>query len=424
MMTQKLRFTTYIVLIFLAGCSSLAPLLSTPTTAPVLTATSTPQPEPTSTAPPVARSQTLRIWLPPRFDPDANTPSANLLKQRLADFENEHPGVTVEVRIKAETGDTDLLNSLSVTSKAAPSAMPDLVALSHSDMEDAALNGLLHPIDGLTTILDDPDWYAFAREMGRMQNTGFGLPFAANAMAIVYRPAVFEGIPSSWTSIFESGNLMVYPASDPRAYFSLSLYLSVNDQLVDAQGALALNEETLTRVLSFHKRPIDSLVVPLVTKDYQTDQQSMPVFYSGEAGAAVIWLSSDLDVRSGKYIPVLGLDDAPYSLADGWVWSLAGSDVEKQSLAVELATYLVDSGYMSSWTKSSGYLPTRPQALDGWEEDAELTEEINEILQSAYPVPSDDVLAVMSPLLQEALIRIFNGEQPEAVARSVIESLE
>jgi len=207
------------------------------------------------------------------------------------------------------------------------------------------------------------------------------------------------------------------------SYFSLSLYLSENNQLVDAQGALTLDEETLSRVLSFHKQSLEAGILPPLLKDYQTDQQTMPIFYSGEAGVAVIWVSSDLGIESGEYIPVFGLTEAPYSLADGWVWSLAGSDTEKQSLAVELAAYLVDSDYMALWTSASGYLPTRPQALDAWE-DVDLKESINLVLQSAHPVPSDTVLMEVSPLMQQALIRIFNGEQPEVVARSVIENLK
>ena len=63
------------------------------------------------------------------------------------------------------------------------------------------------------------------------------------------------------------------------------------------------------------------------------------------------------------------------------------------------------------------------QALSGWEGD-ELKASINEVLQSAHPIPSKDVVSVVGPLMQGALIRIFNGEQPEVVARSVIEDLK
>jgi len=422
-MTHKLRFVTYVPLIFLAGCSSLAPLLSAPTPVPVPQVTATPQPESLPTAIQPAGPRILRVWLPPRFDPNADTPSANLLKQRLADFQAEHPGLQIEVRVKSEGGNNGLLNSLSLTSLAAPSAAPDLIALSYSDMGSAAQMGLIHPIDGLTTIMQDPDWYVFARDLAHVQNSEFGLPFAADALVIVYRPAVFKEAPSIWGSIFESGNQMVFPASDPKSYFPLSLYLSENNQIADAQGALTLDEKTLTRVLTFYKQAIDAGAVPPAVKDFQTDQQSMPMFYDGEAGVAVIWVSSDLGIQSGQYLPLFGMDDMPYTLTDGWVWSLASSDSEKQSLVIELATYLVDSSYMSSWTDASGYLPTRPQALDGWA-DEELRGSINEVLQYAHPVPSDNVLTRAGPLMQQALVRIFNGEQPEAVAGSVIESLK
>jgi len=78
---------------------------------------------------------------------------------------------------------------------------------------------------------------------------------------------------------------------------------------------------------------------------------------------------------------------------------------------------------MSEWALAYGVLPTRPQAVDGWD-DQLLKLSMDEVLQSAHPIPPRDVMAIVSPVLQEAVIRIFNGEQPEVVARSVIESLK
>jgi multiple sugar transport system substrate-binding protein len=423
MMSRLLRFAHTALILSLVGCSSLAPFLATPTAVPVISATVTPQPPAVQTEVPVDGARILRVWLPPRFDPNANTASANLLKQRIYEFETQHPGLQIEIRVKAEEGDAGLLNSLSVTSMAAPSIMPDLIALTHSDMDTAVLKGLLHPMDGLTTLLQDPDWYAFARQMGRVQNTGFGLPFASDALVILYRPAVFEEPPSSWESIFASGNQMVYPPSDPQAFFSLALYLSETDQPSDGQGNLTIDEDALVHVLSFHKNAMDSNVVDPSRKEDRTEQQSLQIYYDGRAGAAIIWASRDLKVKSGRFAPLHGLNDSPYTLADGWVWALAGEDNENAALAVELASWLVESDFLSEWTHLSGYLPTRPQALAGWEE-AELKQDVNDLLQFARPMPSEDVLSILGPILQGAVIRVFNGEQPEAVARSVIEGLK
>lgn len=420
MKTRTLRIANLSLILLLAGCSSLAPLLATPTPVLAPEATSTPQAIPTATAPVMAdESRILRVWLPPQFDPNAGTPSADLLKQRLTDFENEY-AVEVEIRIKSET---DVLNTLAVTSNAAPEAMPDLIALSYSDMQATASAGFLHPLEGLTAVLQDPDWYAFARELGHLENIEYGIPFASDVMLTVYRPAVFEELPSTWDALFESGAFLVFPVSDPKALLSLSLYLSEGGQLVDDQSAVSLDEQALVRLLTFYKQAIESETVPYLIRDYQTDLQSLQFYREGRADLAVIWVSSDIQTQSGGYFPLLGLDGAHYSLGDGWVWALAGSSVENQPLAVELASYLVESSFMSEWTHASGLLPTRPQALSEWDGE-ELKVSLNDVLQSAHPVPSEEVRSVLGPLLQGALIRIFNGEQPEVVARSVIESLE
>lgn len=421
MMSRFLRVSQIALTLLLVGCSSLAPLLSPPTPAAAPQATSTPQATPT-VPPPVTADQPrlLRVWLPPQFDPQAETPAADLLKARLQAFQDEHPGIQLDIRVKS---DADIVRTLSITNNAAPEAMPDLIAMSHSDMQAAASAGFLHPLEGLTTILQEPDWYTFARELGHLKNIEYGIPFASDVLVMIYRPAVFEELPSAWDEIVASGSFLAFPASDPQALLSLSLYLSAGGDFVDDQGALLLNEDALIGLFSFYEQAIETGTIQPLVRDQQTDAQSLQFYRSGQSDLAVVWASSDIQVKSGGYLPLLGLNDAHYALGDGWVWASAGSDMENQRLAVELASYLVESPFMSGWTRAAGVLPTRPQALSGWD-DEELQGSISEILQSAHPAPSEDIVSVVGPILQEALVRIFNGDQPEVVARSVIEDLK
>src|SRR5690349_8300572 len=76
--------------------------------------------EPTPTAPGV-----LRLWLPPEFTPDVNTPGGRVLAAQLQAFELAHPGLAVEVRTKAAGGVGGLLNSLVTAANVAPSGLPD-----------------------------------------------------------------------------------------------------------------------------------------------------------------------------------------------------------------------------------------------------------------------------------------------------------
>jgi hypothetical protein len=45
------------------------------------------------------------------------------------------------------------------------------------------------------------------------------------------------------------------------------------------------------------------------------------------------------------------------------------------------------------------------------------------LLESAHPIPSREALAVLGPLMQEALTRVLNDEEPESVAGSIVEKL-
>jgi ABC-type glycerol-3-phosphate transport system substrate-binding protein len=423
-MARALHITLYASLIFLGGCSSLAPFLasSTPTPVPVISSpertpeTSTPEPDATETALPATGPRILRVWLPPQFDPDAGTESANLLKQRLADFETQHPGLEIEVRIKAEEGEANILNALSVTSMAAPTALPDLVALSRPALEAAALKGLLHPVDGLSTTLQDPDWYGYARQLGQIENIGYGLPFAGNVFALVYRSDLGEL--TNWEDILASEGVLAFPAGDPQGLVGLSLYASAGGEIVNPQGLPTLDQAVLTRLLSLIEDGLGASMLSPSLAIVGTDAQALQVYRERNASMVITWVSNYHPVSDEQIMPLPGLDETSYSFATGWMWSLAGSNAENQALAVELAEYLIADEFIGEWTREAGYVPTRPSSVD--EQDPTLAA----LIESAKPIPSNDVLSVLGQLMQDAMIRVLNGERPAAVAGSVVDSLK
>lgn len=432
-MRRALRFLVYFGLLLSTGCASIADFLSTPfaaapaspTSTSVISspvgpsATSTPQIETpskvTPTGSPSTEARVLRIWLPPEFDPNAGTTPSNILKKRLNDFEAEHPGLELEVRIKADEGESSLINSLSVTSMAAPSALPDLIALSRPALETAALKGHLHPIDGLSTALDDPNWYEYARQLGHIQNTGYGLPFAGDALVLVYRSEV-ERI-NSWNDILASENPLVFAVGDPKALVGLALYVSAGGELLNAQGQPTLDQEVLTRVLTLIADGTLAGVFSPSLDNLVSNEQVLQAYLGNRANMAIIWASNYRAPEGQFTLSLPGLDEIPGSFATGWMWALAGSNPENQQLAVELADYLVADNFLGRWTSATGYLPTRPNSVVAGGTT------INAIVESVQPIPSNEVLSVLGPLMQDALIRVLNGEKPEAVAEKVIELL-
>jgi ABC-type glycerol-3-phosphate transport system substrate-binding protein len=404
----------FVMLASLSGCSSLTPFLAAPTPVPVPQTTATPTPVPLATQtnlPAAADVRTLRIWLPPRFDPNAGTDSANLLKQRLADFAASHPRIKIEVRIKAEDGDNGLLNSLVVTNGAASKALPDLVALSRPDLETAVLEGLVHPIDGLSTMLNDKNWYPYASELGHIQNIGYGLPFAGDALVMIHRPGLQV---NTWDEFLASKEQLAFPAGDPQSLTVVALYMSAGGKLVNDKGVPALEAEPLTEAFTLIQKAVAAKVLLPALVNVETGTQSFQAYHDGRATMAIGWAADGRD-KTDAIQAVPGLDaNKPYTFATGWVWALAGSDPEVQQVAAELAEYLIADDFAGSWLQGGGYLPTRlPQSTD-----------VNTILEAAHTIPSDDVLSVLGPIIHQALTRLLNGDQVQPVVQSVMDQFK
>lgn len=415
--------------LFLALCLLLAasacgpegfqiPFLPTSTTEPAVTATPSPLPQPTGTkaasTPSTPQPAALRIWLPPALDPDGATAAGQILKARLQEYAAAHPEVMLDIRIKGAEGESGLLEALSLTRSAAPSALPDLVALSRPDLEAAAIKGALHPLAGITDELDGPDWYPYARAAGEVQDVTYGLPFAGDALVIAYHPSQFEDLPARWQELFIANKSLAFYADDPDSTFLLSLYLSTGSPLLDRSNNPFLDGEALTGVLQLLS---DSRLVPL-----QSEQAAWTAFEDGRAQMAVVHTSRYLQADPLQDAALMPLPHPPggfYSLATTWAWALAGSDPANDAAAAELAQYLVEDEFLSEWNRAGGYLSPRPNALNLWDPDGSL----ELISQSAQVRPGNDLLAAVGPLLREALTRVLAGEPPEAAAAAASEAL-
>ncbi|MFH1906473.1 MAG: extracellular solute-binding protein [Chloroflexota bacterium] len=451
---MRVALLALVTFYLLAGCGPASPPPAS-TLSPGLTATpwlSTPGFAPTEG--PAARS--IRVWLPPELDPSNGTPAGDLLKTRLDEFSAAHPGLRLEVRVKAKSGPAGLLESLAAARQAAPSALPDLIALPYRDMESAATKGLIYPLDNLTGLLAGTDWYDYAHQLAQSQEATFGLPFAGDALVLVYRdtfrqqdrfadaantggtpvrdgnecfaPSASGELPPEWSLIQACQVELAFPAADPQALVTLALYQSAGGSLVDSQGRPALDPQILTQVLTFYQNGGFS---PSVVQ-YANDDQAWQAFRAGRADAVITWASNYLRAAPtrqdapGDYaaLPLPGLHGSPYSLADGWVWAVVAADPVQQSSTVELAEYLLESQFLGAWTSVLGYLPPRPSALAAWKNENMKTLARN-TGTSAQMIPPAQVASALAPLLRQAVLQVLNGQaSPGEAAQAAVDKLK
>lgn len=419
------------LLILFTGCSSLQSIdskwinniLYTPTPVPTKVTTPTPHPAQTSQVAPGQPDSTgtapriLRVWLPPQFDPETNNAPAALLKQRLNSFEVQHPGLEIDVRVKSEDGDANLLNSLAITGMAAPDALPDLIALPRPMLEAAVQKKLVRPLNDFSTQLQNSNWYPYAQELAKINGTPYGLPFAGDALVIIYRPELVWI--KTWDDILLSEGHLIFPGADMQAQVGLSLYMSAGGPLLDADGHPAFDQEILTQVLEIFAKGRAATLFPDAVSNISTDSQVLQEYRAHRANMAITHYSQYHSSQDGLVQPLMGLKQDHYTFSTGWVWALAGQNADNQQLSTQLISFLTADDFLTQWTKETSYLPTRRSPTD-----QNTDSPIPAIIEAAQPSPSTDTLSILGPAMEDAITRVLKGEQPDAVSRSVIEKMK
>ncbi len=400
--------------LWLSGCALPGAAVVTPTASPPPVETVSPplqQPLPTATATPTASGpQTLRLWLPPRFAPDEETPGGALLQARLDAWQAAHPNILLDVRIKAEEGPANMLDALQKTAAAAPSNLPDLVILRRSDLEAAAASGLLHPLDGLTLTMEDPDWFPVAQDLGTIQNTRQGLPLALDTLVLVYRTDAFPEPPQTWQDFSQAGVPVLFPAQDPRAWFPFLLYQSYGG-LLQQEGQPGLDDQALTRMLQFFAEGVKVGWFSSRAVDFSSHQEVWDEYLAGRQRAVVVWLSDYLrdQPASSAVLVIPGGEGQPVTLADGWVLALAGDAPEHQAAAIRLAEYLTEGDFLAEWTQAVGLLPPRPLSVSAWDEAAVSRETLGVLGSVAWRIPLQAERDALALRLQQAVLETMQG---------------
>ena len=374
---------------------------------------------------PAAGSLTLNIWLPPQFDPANGSSASALFNARLEEFSTRRSEVRVETRVKEVTGPGGIEDTLLTAGEAAPLALPDLVALPYETLQTAITKGLLHPFDGLTDTMDDPDWYDFARQLSHVQNTIFGIPFAGDTLIMVYRPEFIEEPPQNWESALLITEPLSFPAADPDSILTLTLYQASGGAVADEDGAAILEMTPLTDVLTFYYQASQNGLMPFWLTQYETDDQAWAAYEEGQANMSITWLSRYLQNpppdAAATTIPTA--DGIPSSISTGWVWALVSPDPQRQELAAQLAEFLTTSEFLAEWNASTGLLPPRPSALAAWENTPQY-DFLKQVAPSSHLSPSKEIIQILGPLLKNSALDVLKEQtDPATAAQNAIETL-
>jgi ABC-type glycerol-3-phosphate transport system substrate-binding protein len=418
------RWLPWFLAVLVGGCS--------PGPTPALTAAPTDSVEPTPSVAPLPPSEdsgpmALTLWVPPRFDPDADDDAGHLLADRLRAFDSSHPGITLDWRVKDERGPAGLIETLRAANTAAPTALPDLIALDPTGMYTAALKGLITPMDGIIATPTTEDWYPHAAQAASIDGAFYGYPFASDATVLAYRASAFDTPPLSWSTLLDSNRTFVFPAGDPNALFTLVQYQSLGGGLRSDSGLPTLDPTALSSVLAFFASARTAGILPRDVTDYSTNASTWESLKSGRVYAAVAPLSRYLAEQGAQFISVAPLptqDGAGASLGWTWSWAVVTTDPDRQAALADLLSWLQEPGFLGPWTEALGLVPPQPAALDNWSQDDRAA--IAALLAASLQArPGEETLATFGPPLHEAVDAVLNESRtPDIAALAAAQAIQ
>jgi multiple sugar transport system substrate-binding protein len=241
---------------------------------------------------------------------------------------------------------------------------------------------------------------------------------------------------------------LLFPAADPHALTTQAFYQSAGGVVQDEQGRPMLDVNILTQLLSFYQNGELNEVIPYWLSQYETFEQAWTGFQENPQAATVTWVSKYLaaealspdpdELTEEEDVPTEGeLDEGllagaplptpsgdPFTLATGWVLSLAGSQPSKQALALELAEFLTESSFLAAWSEASGLIPPRSDVLEGWQDESARVL-VSLVAGSAHIYPSTDVLSSLAPAFQQVTLQILKQQgDPLSLAETAAGNLE
>ena len=244
-------------------------------------------------------------------------------------------------------------------------------------------------------------------------------------MLLMYRPAHVNMHSGDWAGILSQGQVVSFPAVDPQALLTLNLYLALGGSVSDTQGRPALQPEILAKVLKLYSDGSKQGVFPIWLTQYQTDGQAWEAYREQSAQWLATWASryfSELPADSTAVV-LPSLSSNQQTLASGWVWALSDPSPERRAIAVRLAEFLVQGDFLAEWTSAVGYLPTRSSALVSWP-DQNQRALITQLVNSAQLRPSNDLIASLGPILEDATQQVIKQQSdPVLAAQAAAERL-
>ncbi len=417
----RMMFSTAVLVVLgIAGCSGLQQTpepekqVASPQAVTTVSADVNEKSSPTAGATSEPKVPTrLVVWLADEFNPQNANLAESLMKNQLQDLLIKNPEIVVDLRVKGEDQAHSILNILELTNRHAPEALPDVILIRAEDARAARRRGLL-PANGIfNTILQEGDWYPYAKQLSDSKIVGDCIPMAGDATVIFADSNLRISQPQKWVDIERRKSSLGFPAVDPTQMF-FKMLMNMNDaQIVNENGKYQISPDGLEATLRLILSAIDREILNADLLEYSSERNVWIDFGKEKFDWAALQIShylKDLDanVQTLNFVNNEGLPILP---ATGWLWCVLATEPEKQTLAMTYVRWMTDPKFQMEWTPSAGYLPVRLSSIAGWNDQPSVSQIVASLSEKAQVFQDFGIAPEIENILHAIMPSIFAGEQ-------------
>jgi len=372
---------------------------------------------PNSSDPPPTsvESRQLVLWLPEFFNPLEDSSAGSVIEGAFFQFEQNHPGLSLDVQIKTEFGQTGFLSYLRAAQRVAPSIMPDLILVHSSQLWQIADLGIvpaLEPHEGL----DHDAYFPFAVEAITYRDQVYGVPYAANVLHSVVNAETFDAPPANWDEILAQDTRYLFPAGGVegiRLGSAIMHYLAAGGEL-EEEGGSAVDLNALETLFEFLILGRERGIIPDTVLEHVSYDSLWSAFRANPGDMAII-TSQDylLEAGNSRFLystPPTADAETITTIGNVWAFAVLTRDEERRELALELVEYLQTPDIHAAWSQAAQRLPTQPEAFARWVGQSEYFVFLESLMPAAQAIPSGRPFADFARRLHNAQAGLLRGE--------------
>ncbi len=370
------------------------------------------------------------------FSGSALGPEGAVLRQQLHRFEQQHPGVTVEIRVTPDAADQR--HQLYVQWLNARAADPDVLQLDVVWTAEFAGAGWILPLDRFAP--ETNDLVPAALSAARWRDRLFAMPWFVDLGLLYWRSDLLPAAPVSLADLAADARRLqrtgavryglVWQGARYEGLVTVFLehLAAFGGAILDAGGRVILDRPAAVRALTFMCDAVgpDGFVPPSVLT--WQEEQTRFAFQNGDAAFMRNWPYAQTLLQDASQSRVAGrFGVAPFPAGEGGrpAAALGGADLainaasRHPDLAWALVRFLTAPDQMIERARLAAQLPARRSVYDSPELAAALpvaAGAIRPILDAAVARPVTPVYSELSELLQVHLHRALSGQETPDIA--------